>query len=137
MKKEIEFILKRKSGNASLKKGNEMISSNDRYHPVVKSQITKHLRALSAEKSKGLVTTPFSPENPCTVLITVYAPTKRRMDSPNWYPTVKALLDGMTDANVWTDDDNRVIKLVSFRYGGLSGDKKYKLVITIESSGEL
>lgn len=29
----------------------------------------------------------------------------RRRDPHNWAPTVKPILDGLTDAKVWTDDD--------------------------------
>ncbi len=133
MSYEYTFILNRKSKNASLKKGNQMISSNDRFHPIVKSQITKYLRELGETTALDAgIKERFSPNNPCTVTITVYAPTKRRMDAPNWYPTVKALLDGITDAGLWTDDNNDVIKVVSFKYGGLSGDKQYRLKIEIE-----
>lgn len=124
-----EFELQRKSGkNSSLAKGNEMISANDRMHPIVKSQITRHLRDLAYNMSEAL-DPPFSPEKPCKVDVIVFAPTNRRMDAPNWYPTVKALIDGMTDANILTDDNNTIIKKMSFAYGGLSGSKKYKLKI--------
>lgn len=126
-----EFELQRRTGkNSSLAKGNEMISANDRLHPIVKSKITKHLRELAYNMSEALEE-PFSPENPCKVDVVVFAPTRRRMDAPNWYPTVKALIDGMTDANILTDDNNKIIKKTTFTYGGLSGSKKYKLKIIL------
>lgn len=31
---------------------------------------------------------------------------RRRRDPANWYPSVKALIDGFTDAGVWPDDDS-------------------------------
>lgn len=34
----------------------------------------------------------------------------RRRDPSNWTPTVKAVLDGFTDAAVWEDDDSRHVK---------------------------
>jgi putative phage holliday junction resolvase len=126
-----EFELQRKTGkNSSLAKGNEMISANDRLNPIVKSKITKHLRELAYQMSEPLAE-PFSPDKPCKVDVIVFAPTRRRMDAPNWYPTVKALIDGMTDADILTDDNNHIIKKMSFAYGGLSGTKKYKLKIII------
>lgn len=124
----ITFTLERHGKNASLKKGNEMISSNDRYVPIVKSQITKHLRQLAEKQSRGLVEKPYDEKNPCDVIITVRPPSKRRMDPPNWYPTVKALLDGMTDAGVWTDDNNHVIKITAFQAGELSGIKDHYIL---------
>lgn len=129
------FTLPRKSGNKGIKGGNFMISANDRMHPMVKAGITRYLRELGATtiKDTNVKNIYFTPEKPCDVTIKVFAPTKRRMDAPNWYPTVKALLDGMTDANLWSDDNNDVIKRTIFEYGGLSGTKEYRLEITISS----
>lgn len=65
--------------------------------------------------------------------MTVYKPTNRRLDTPNLYPTVKALVDGMTEAKIWTDDNDDVIKSTKFQLGGLSGKKGfYKFVLTIK-----
>ena len=36
----------------------------------------------------------------------------------------QALLDGLTDAEIWTDDNFNIIKRVSFEHGGLSGTQK-------------
>lgn len=66
----------------------------------------------------------------------MYSPTRSRLDPPNLYPTIKAIIDGMTDAGIWVDDNYKVIRSMSFRYGGLSGKKGYyKFVLTIESDG--
>ena len=73
----------------------------------------------------------FSKESPCTVTITIYQPTNRRMDAPNWYPTIKALIDGLTDGGLWTDDNNEVIQSITFKFGGLSGSNKYKIEISV------
>ncbi|WP_235888509.1 RusA family crossover junction endodeoxyribonuclease [Streptococcus pneumoniae] len=55
------------------------------------------------------------------------------LDPPNLYPTVKAIIDGMTDAGIWTDDNHKVIKKLSFVYGGLSEEKgHYRLEFDIE-----
>ena len=60
------------------------------------------------------------------------------MDPPNWNPTVKALLDGLTDAGQWTDDNKQVILEVSYRYGGLTKTPKtYWLDIHIVDQPEL
>lgn len=50
----------------------------------------------------------------------VYAPSKRRIDPGNLYPTIKPLIDGLTDANLWEDDDAEHLTRLSFMYGGLS-----------------
>lgn len=63
-----------------------------------------------------------------TMAVTVCPPTRRRLDPPNLYPTVKALTDGLTDAGWWEDDDFEHLLEVRFRYGGLSPEKGYWLI---------
>lgn len=138
---EYEFTLMRKTGkNKSLAKGNQVLNANDRMHYIVKGQITDYLRALAfslLQQKNNFQTPPFDSENPCTVLVTVYSPTRRRIDPSNLAPTVKALMDGMTDAKLWTDDNKDIVKLVGFKDGGLSGNKMYKILLTItEYNGE-
>ena len=74
---------------------------------------------------------PYTEDKPCEVRVIVYAPTKRKYDPPNWSPTTKALLDGLTDAEIWTDDNFNIIKRVSFEHGGLSGSKNYKIELNV------
>lgn len=97
--------------------------------------MVKKLR-LIARAEAGLNIKPvYSSDKPCKVLVTVYAPTRRRLDPPNLYPTVKALIDSLTDANLWPDDNHEVIKMMSFQYGGLSGESgKFKIVLDIEGA---
>lgn len=136
MKQVFTFELQRKSGNKGIRSGNQMISTNDRMHPIVKSQISRYLRDLAKETvlSEGMVTT-YSPDNPCNVTLVVYPPTKRRMDPHNWAITLKALVDGMTDAGLFTDDDYHVIDIVSFKHGkDISHSKKYRLDVIVEGA---
>lgn len=120
----------------SLRGGNEMISSNDRMHPHVKAELTAHLRKLSAETARRTYEhtecTQFSDKNPCYVGVIVYPPSKRRMDAPNWYPTAKALIDGLTDAGIFDDDNNKVITSTTFVPGPKTDNKKYKIIIDIK-----
>lgn len=113
------------------KQRKEMISSNDRLHYQKKAKLTANLRALARFKTKGSVNVPYSVKKPCGVNVTFLSPTRRRYDPPNFYPTIKALIDGMTDSGVWTDDNHEVIKFMTFRHGGLSGGKHYVIEIEI------
>ncbi|MBF7094270.1 hypothetical protein IYQ92_03185 [Streptococcus sp. HF-1907] len=128
-----EFSLPRNTRQKAL---NMVINSNDRFHPQIKAKMTKRVRKFAywhtmATKDKERAA--FSPSNPCEVTVTVFSPTRSRLDPPNLYPTVKALIDGMTDAGIWTDDNHKVIKMMSFVYGGLSNEKgHYRLVFDIE-----
>lgn len=113
-----------------------VINSNDRQHQTDKAKVTKRIRAFAywnTMKHKDKKRAAFSPLNPCEVTVTIYSPTKSKLDPPNLYPTVKAIIDGMTDAGIWTDDNHKVIKKLSFVYGGLSEEKgHYRLVFDIE-----
>lgn len=128
---KFEFIL------SNTKKQKEMLNANDRLYFRNKAKLTKSLRYLGEiEGLKGKTTT-YTKSRPCGLVVTIFSPTKRRMDPPNFYPTVKALVDGLTDAGVWTDDNHEVIKYMTFRYGGLSGIKgKYRIEMEIKEIGK-
>lgn len=65
--------------------------------------------------------------------VIVKTPTRRIVDPVNFYPTVKPLVDGLTDASWWNDDNFSHLLEVSFKYGGLSGEKGvYTLVMEFE-----
>lgn len=70
------------------------------------------------------------------VRVTIQPPTRRRMDPPNLYPTVKALIDGLTDCAWWEDDDFVHQGEMSFRYGGVSGVPKTFILTLDVWSGE-
>lgn len=113
----------------------QMISANDRLHFQKKAKITRFLRELARYEVLNTLRDwyglPFSKEKPCKVRVVVFSPTLRKYDPPNWSPTSKALLDGLTDAEFWTDDNYNVIKEVSFSHGGKSGTKNYKIKLEI------
>lgn len=58
-----------------------------------------------------------------TVDVIVSAPTRRRFDPPNLYPSVKPIIDGLTDASLWEDDSFDQLTSMTFRAGELSGVK--------------
>ena len=129
-----EFHLQRSTKTGSLESGNQMISANDNYHHMAKSKIARHLRELGAQAIQQLQENhfgQFSPESPCHMVITVRPPSARRMDAPNWYPTVKPLIDGMTDAQLFTDDNDHVITSMTFLRGRKTTTKHYLIVIDI------
>lgn len=115
--------------------GNEMVSSNDRLNPHVKADLCAHLRKLS--KELGIETLSkmefkqFTKENPCYIGVIVHPPTKRRMDAINWYPTVKPIIDGLTDAGVFEDDNDKIITSMTFVPGMVTDNKKYRFEIII------
>lgn len=134
----IAFELNRSSkGAKGLHVGNEMINANDRMHHHVKAEITKHLRQLSNIEARQYVGDLesegclWSKIKPCHILVHICPPSSRRMDAPNWYPTVKALVDGLTDANVFEDDNDDVITSFTFLRGDRTKNKKYRIILEI------
>lgn len=136
----VYFELGRSSKNSqNLKTGNEMINANDRLHFHVKAELTKHLRELANGEARHYIgdlpkgSFLYSKEHPCFILVYVYPPTRQRMDAPNWYPTVKALIDGLTDMGMFEDDNDSVITSFTFLNGGKArnGNKKYELILEI------
>lgn len=124
---KFEFVL------SNSKRQKQMLNANDRPHWTQKAKITAYLRHIAAEKGREGKSIPYTKKRPCGLVVTIYAPSKRRMDPPNFYPTVKALVDGLTDAGIWTDDNHEVIRYMTFEYGGLSGvSKKYRIEIEIK-----
>lgn len=128
---KFEFIL------SNTKKLKQMLNANDRPHWTQKAKITAFLRATAAKEGQEYNCTPYSKKRPCGLVVTIYAPTKRRLDPPNFYPTVKALVDGLTDAGIWTDDNSEVIKYMTFKRGELSGIAgKYRIELEIKEYDE-
>lgn len=124
---KFEFIL------SNTKKQKEMLNANDRINHYKANRITQYLRRLAKIEGKKKSGEPYSASRPCRVIATFYPPTRRRIDPPNFNPTIKAILDGFTDAGIWPDDNYSVIPEHVFRYGGLSGiEKRYRVVIEIE-----
>lgn len=70
------------------------------------------------------------------VMVTVFPPTRRKMDPANLYPTVKPLIDGLTDSGWWADDNFDHLRVICFKYGGVSGERgKYHIKIDITEVG--
>lgn len=131
-----EFELSRSTKKHTLASGNEMISANDRMYHMTKADIARHLRAMGAEHIRQYENDngrflPFSAEQPCYAVVTVCPPTRRHMDAPNWYPTVKPIVDGMTDAGLFTDDNDQIITSMTFARGEKTNTGKYIIIIDI------
>ena len=114
----------------------QMLSANDRLHFKQKAKITRFLRELAKYEGNNTLKDwyglPFSKDKPCKGRVVIFPPKNYSYDPPNWSPTSKALLDGLTDAEFWTDDNYNIIKEVSFLHGGKSGTDNYKIKLEIK-----
>lgn len=95
--------------------GNEWQTSNDRRHWGAKAARTRRVRArtVALARSARLV----APGPRVRVVVVVRGRTNRRVDPANAYPTIKAAIDGMTDAGVWEDDDRTHVVGPDMRWG--------------------
>jgi hypothetical protein len=75
------------------------LSLNQRLHHMQKAKITKDLRTLMAVLAGHL-----EPVGRCEVELVWIVGDKRRRDSENPVPTLKALCDGLVDAGLVPDD---------------------------------
>lgn len=108
---------------------------------IKKGKLTpEEIEARIVEETSGMLKERSSKDvdvkplfNVAKVTVITAPPTRRRMDPPNLWPTAKAILDGLTDASWWSDDDFKHVVETSFRYGGLSGAKDtFKITVQIE-----
>lgn len=91
---------------------NEWLSSNDRLHWRVKASRTRRLRQrgyFEARRNRLL------PMHKAFVTVHVQYDSNRRADPANAYPTVKALVDGLVDFGVLTDDDSKHLQAMTFK----------------------
>nr|DAH25724.1 MAG TPA: crossover junction endodeoxyribonuclease [Caudoviricetes sp.] len=91
---------------------NEWISANDRMHWRERASRTKRLRrkAYFAARQNWLF-----PMRRVFLIAHVQYATNGRADPANAYPTVKALVDGLTDFGVLTDDDSKHLPAMTFK----------------------
>lgn len=79
-------------------------------------EITKELRRVNNAERRNYLAKKLELNShqqlftECAVVVTAHNISKHLFDAPNFYPTVKPILDGATDAGVvWEDDNNTVI----------------------------
>ena len=116
-------------------------TSNMRLHWAEKAKRTAEIRqsahgvALDALRRNELENqTPlWTPDQPCHVKATIAMPTRRRFDPANASPTLKAIIDGLTDAGLWNDDDWTTLKAVTYTHADTLSPKGFhRVALTIE-----
>jgi len=94
-----------------------VLNSNDRLHWRAKAEHTKYIRTLAFATAQNAGFVPMYIAQ-CTVFISFQD--ERRRDLHNYFPTIKASIDGFVSANVITDDDNEHLIGPDVRMGGKS-----------------
>ena len=111
------------------------LTSNGRYHWRARAERTKHLRTIACLEARRQHLAPVT--GLVTVTATVHYRTAIRADVANAYPTLKALIDGCTDAGIWADDDSAHLIGPDMRRGCTlpelrSGEHRIVLTITTD-----
>lgn len=105
------------------------MTSNDRRHWADTHRRRRTIRTMAGWWAKHLHLTA---NPPVTVTAEIRYPTDRRADPANAEPVVKPILDGLTDAGVWPDDDSNHIRAVTYTRGPKTGQPgKYQVALTI------
>jgi hypothetical protein len=95
-----------------------LLNANQRLHHAPRARITDQIRSKTMEMCSedpiiraALVTAGDQPLMRHAYVLGIVHPKKAgRFDPPNWYPTFKAMVDGIVDAGLLEDDDHtRVI----------------------------
>lgn len=105
-------------------------SSNQRLHRMEESRRTKQVRTLAGWQARTNLTPVVGKVH---VLAYISSPRRSRADVGNAYPTVKAILDGVTDSGTWVDDDDDHVIGPDLRRGDPTheaGLYRVRLVIT-------
>lgn len=107
----------------------QTINSNDRLHYHTKANLTADLRRRGAAMWAQAKALGIKPMERAEVTAWVTWPDARRRDDANLYPTVKALIDGMTSgpnhkrAGEWRgilpDDDAKHLPALTFARQGI------------------
>ncbi|WP_433235482.1 hypothetical protein ACQPYK_25415 [Streptosporangium sp. CA-135522] len=83
--------------------GMTLLNSNQRLHPMAKAKLTKALRGAGRDAAAALGVPHF---DRVYVIGELRPVDRRRRDPGNWYPSAKAVVDGLVDAGVLDDDDH-------------------------------
>lgn len=96
-----------------------LLTANDRLHHHAAAKRTALLRQTAHDTALAQNVGTFDRAH---VTVTVTWPDRRRRDVLNLAPSIKALIDGMTDAGCWSDDDDTHLIGPDFRVAaGVSG----------------
>lgn len=80
------------------------INANDRLHHHAKAKLTKAWREAAAIQGRHLPKYVRA-----HIVVSIRFPTNHRRDIGNLYPTAKALVDGLVDADALLDDSDTFI----------------------------
>lgn len=109
----------------------QWINANDRTHRFAAARLTKAWRAAAAWAAKDAGLPTFTQRVHITA--SIHKVHGRQYDAANWAPTAKAAVDGLRDAGVLLEDNNKYVIGPDMRAGERATGRAY-LVLTIEET---
>lgn len=122
----IKPVRKRKTGKMFTR--NPMLNANDRDHWRVMSPIRKEWRRLGRGYGNALRLRNLDLQH-AQIDYYVHRPINSRSDAGNFYPTVKAIIDGLIDAHLLPDDNDDHLT-GPYPHKGTKGPYAITIVIT-------
>lgn len=89
---------------AAFRPPDEYLTANGRYHWTKRARLTRSWREAAKVYAR---VAQMPPLNRAHIIVTFGFSDKRRRDVANLQPTAKAIVDGLVDAEVLPDDDDR------------------------------
>jgi crossover junction endodeoxyribonuclease RusA len=104
------------------------LNANDSLHFQAKGKRVKKWR----ETAQAAVNALFEPHRyeRAHVVCAIRFPDNKRRDVGNWYPTAKAIVDGLVDANLLPDDNDRHLTGPDMRREYPNGPARVTVTIT-------
>ena len=111
----------------ALPPGTRLLSANGREHWRQRAAVTAELRRTAGWLAKAQKIPRLERAH---VLAVYEPPDRRRRDPANLYPSVKACVDGLTDAGAWADDDAAHVTGPDMRLGPVCRWGRLTITIT-------
>lgn len=91
----------------------DQINLNDRHHRIAEAKLKAAWREAAYYAACAWRAGPSTRRLAGRAIVRVTLPvhTRSRRDPHNWIPTVKAIVDGLTDANLWPDDSEEYVEV--------------------------
>lgn len=108
-----------------------LINSNQRLHFHAKAKLTRAWRDMAHDHALYVAENGVRHDQ-AHITVAFRFPTNRRRDVGNLYPTAKAIVDGLVDAGLLPDDDDKHITGPDMRREYPNGPLRVTVTITQE-----
>lgn len=117
------------SARKEMNKDKVPTTEQDEVFALIEKDFAPHISdlELAEDKLKGLYL-----YDSCSLSVGVSPPSKRIIDPPNFHPTLKPFIDGLTEALWWEDDNFNYITSTEFHHEKPNKQKLYIFTVDIK-----